>query len=77
MLFYLKQVPDELIKRIKNQISDPCPIYNKKNFLNNIDIPMSYIILTCNHIMHWDCLAIYVTANCPICDKVLKQNLYK
>ena len=26
---------------------------------------------------HWDWLAICVTANCPICDKVLEQNIIK
>lgn len=75
MLFYLKQVPDELIKRIENQTPDPCPVCDKEIFSNNI--PMSCTILICGHILHWDCLAICATANCPICDKVLEQNLFK
>ncbi|CAI2195931.1 1923_t:CDS:2, partial [Funneliformis geosporum] len=75
ILFYLKQVPDKLIKRIENQTPDPCPIRNKEIFSNNI--LMSCLILICGLMFHWDCFTICATANCPICDKVLEQNIIK
>lgn len=74
MVNYLKQVPDDLIRKIENQPPDPCLLCDKEISLNPLT---THTVVSCGHVFHWDCFTVLTSAKCPICKKELEQNYFE
>jgi hypothetical protein len=74
MVNYLRQVPEELVKKVENQLPDPCLLCNEEISLNPLT---THAVVSCGHIFHWNCFTKLASYKCPICKKEFEQNYYK